>query len=102
MRVETDVEPCPLCGRPNLQPSDHHLVPACRGGKATLTICQGCHQAIHAQFSNKQLEKEYATVDALLANERFAKTVAFIRKQDPARKLHTMRARDQRRRGRNG
>lgn len=75
-------DPCPLCGRPNYRPSDHHLVPKSRGGKVTKTICRDCHDAIHATFDNKQLEKEYATVDALLAHEGLAKTIAFIAKQD--------------------
>lgn len=91
---------CPLCGRPNRSPSDHHLVPRTRGGKVTETICRDCHSAIHATFSNKQLEREYATVDALLAHEAFAKIIRFIAKQDG--KVRTRLATDQRNRGRNG
>jgi len=75
-------DPCPLCGRPNYRPSDHHLVPKSRGGKVTETICRDCHDAIHATFDNKQLEKEYATVDALMAHEGLAKMIRFIAKQD--------------------
>jgi hypothetical protein len=100
--ISQTVEPCPLCQRPNLRPSDHHLVPRSRGGKSTATICRDCHLAVHAQFSNKELEKEYNSVDALLANERFAKTVKFISKQDPGGKVRTAISKDQRRRGRNG
>ena len=98
----SDPLPCPLCARPNLRPSDHHLTPKSRGGKATLTVCSDCHRAIHAQFSNKELERAYSSVDALLANERFVKTVKFIAKQDPGGRVRTARAKDQRRRGRNG
>lgn len=95
---------CPLCERPNLRPSDHHLVPKSRGGRGgdKVLICRDCHSAIHALFSNKELEKSYTTVDALLANERFAKMVRFIARQDPHRRTHTALASDQRRRGRNG
>jgi len=95
---------CPLCERILVRKSDHHLIPRTRGGTgtATLPICRDCHDAIHAQFSNKELESEYSTVDALLSNERFRKTVAFIAKQDPHGKVHTDLARNQRRRGRNG
>jgi hypothetical protein len=95
-------DPCPLCTRPNLRPSDHHIVPRCRGGKETKTICSDCHRAIHALFSNKELESTYNSVEDLLGNERFARTVKFISKQDPARRTYTIRATDQRRRGRNG
>ena len=75
-------DPCPLCGRPNYRPSDHHLVPKSRGGKVTETICRDCHDAIHATFDNRQLEKEYATVDALLSHDGLAKMIRFIAKQD--------------------
>ena len=66
-----------------MHPSDHHLVPACRGGKSTLCICQDCHRAVHVVFTNKELEREYDTVEALLGNDKFKKMVAFISKQDP-------------------
>ncbi len=95
-------EYCPLCDRPKLRPSDHHLIPRTRGGTETESICEDCHKAIHAQFSNKQLEKEFNTVAALLSNERFRRTVNFISKQDPSRRVRTVRSKDQRRRGRNG
>lgn len=75
-------DPCPLCGRPNYRPSDHHLVPKSRGGKVTETICRDCHDAIHATFDNRQLEKEYPSVEALLLHEGLAKTIRFIAKQD--------------------
>lgn len=73
---------CPLCGRPNRSPSDHHLVPKSRGGRVTETICTDCHSAIHATFGNRELEREYATIDALLAHPELARLVAFIARQD--------------------
>jgi|SRR5271156_207664 len=80
--------PCPVCERPNMNPSDHHMVPRSRGGKSTETICRDCHKAIHSVFSNKELEATYHTVDALMSHEQFAKMVAFIAKQDPGGKLN--------------
>jgi hypothetical protein len=93
---------CPLCQRPNHRPSDHHLVPKSRGGRITETICRDCHSAIHATFSNKELEREYSTVEALLAHEGLRKMVAFIARQDPGGKVRIAPHRSQRRRGRNG
>lgn len=93
-------DPCPLCQRPNYHPIDHHMVPRCRGGKATETVCRDCHRAIHATFSNKELEREYNTVDALLAHKGFAKMVRFISKQDG--RVHIKPTKEQRRWGRNG
>src|SRR5690348_2132868 len=93
-------DPCPLCERPNRKPSDHHLVPRTRGGKVTETLCQDCHSAIHATFSNKQLEREYSTIEALLAHEGFAAIVRFIASQDG--RVKTRLNKSQRKRGRNG
>jgi len=93
---------CPLCRRTIYFRSKHHLVPVCRGGGEKLTICEDCHSAVHAQFSNKELESQYNTVEALLGNERFAKTVRFLSKQDPTRRTQTALSNNQRRRGRNG
>ena len=93
-------EPCPLCGRPNFHPSDHHLVPKSRGGKITATLCRDCHQAIHATFSNKELEKQYHTREALLAHEGFRRMVDFIARQDPGGKVRMRPAQGNRRGGR--
>ncbi len=95
---------CPLCLRdvPDNKVSDHHLVPRCRGGFATVSICVGCHNGIHAFFSNKQLEKEYDSVDALLADEKFSKHVKWLAKQDINKHFISKRSNNQKNRGRNG
>lgn len=93
---------CPLCERV-AHLSNHHLIPKTRGtGPHVERICLDCHDAIHAFFSNKELEREYNTVWALKSNEAFAKHVAWIGKQDPRRRTKTKLRADQRDRGRNG
>jgi formate hydrogenlyase subunit 6/NADH:ubiquinone oxidoreductase subunit I len=67
-----------------------------------LLICRDCHEAVHALFSNKQLEHEYNTVDVLLNNSKLLKTIKFISKQDPSRRTKTKLSGDQRKRRRNG
>ena len=89
---------CPICDRPNYFPSDHHMVPKSRGGKTTETICSDCHKAIHAHFTNKELEETYHTPEALLAHEGFAKQVKFISKQDPGGRTKTKKNKDRLRR----
>lgn len=74
-------DPCPLCERPNEDPTDHHLVPKSRGGRVTETICRDCHKAIHAVFTNQELATTYNTVDSLMAHEELAKMIRFIGKQ---------------------
>ncbi|MBS2017922.1 MAG: HNH endonuclease [Deltaproteobacteria bacterium] len=86
-------DPCPLCERPNDDPTDHHLVPKSRGGKVTETICRDCHKAIHAVFSNKELETTYNTVDALMAHEELAKMIRFIAKQQGRVRVRTAKRR---------
>ena len=81
-------------------PQRPSLFPKSRKGKVTATICADCHRAIHASFTNKELEREYSTVEALLAHEGFLKVVRFIAKQDPGGRVRTARTRDHgRRRG---
>jgi hypothetical protein len=91
---------CPLCERAVPKFSDHHLVPKCRGGTEKLPICLDCHKAIHATFSNKELEREYFTVEALLSHEGFRKVVRFLSRQDPSRRFRTKLTRVRRRVGR--
>ena len=76
-------DPCPLCSRPNLNPTDHHLVPKSRGGKTTLTICRDCHKSAHLLFSNKELERQYSTVESLLNHPDMARMIRYTQKQDP-------------------
>lgn len=92
---------CALCRRDSFQyVSRHHLVPRCRGGQEKVRICNDCHRAIHATFSNKELAQKYSSVEVLLEHEGFAKMVQFIAKQD-GRVLVRLNKK-QRRRGRNG
>jgi hypothetical protein len=100
--IENPQENCPLCNRLMYHVSDHHLVPKSRGGKETLAICCDCHRAIHSLFSNKELERKYNTVEALLSDERFSKMAVFLSKQDPRRRSRAKRARDNKKRGRSG
>jgi len=93
-------DPCPLCERPNLHPTDHHLVPKCRGGKDTLTLCRDCHRAVHEVFTNKELEKAYNTVESLMADERLRKMICYIARQDPGGRVKFRK--DKRHFGRNG
>lgn len=95
---------CPLCKREIIFKSNHHLIPVTRGGRKefTVIICEDCHVAIHAQFSNKELEKEYNSVETLLNHEVFKKTIKFLSKQNPHKRHKTKLANSQRNRGRNG
>jgi hypothetical protein len=103
--IETEILACPLCGRPVPSPdllSDHHLVPRSRGGKETEAICVDCHKQIHAMYGNKRLEEELNSVEALLADPKFAKFAVWIARRPFGSMAKARRARDSRRRGRSG
>jgi hypothetical protein len=103
--AKAEVPICPLCLRPMADPnllSDHHLVPRSRGGRSTETICVDCHKQIHAMYSNKMLEDDLNSVEALLADPMFAKFAAWIGKRPFGSVAKARRARGSRRRGRGG
>lgn len=79
---------CPLCDRPipsDVKQSLHHLIPKLRGGKGgpTVLLHQICHNEIHATFTETELARDYATVDALRGHPRIAKFVAWVAKRPP-------------------
>lgn len=78
---------CPLCGReipPELE-SRHHLVPKLKGGKTTaeniVVLHRPCHDKIHAVFTEAQLARNYASIDALLTDPDISKFAAWITKR---------------------
>ena len=44
-------------------------------------LCTQCHRYIHSTFSEKELGRKYNTLEALLADEKIAKYVAWAKKQ---------------------
>lgn len=86
-------ETCQLCGRTVKGITRHHLIPRTRHKNKrnkrefdrddvksrTIDVCPPCHKNIHAVFENKELEREYNTLDALRAHpdiHRFSEWVA--------------------------
>lgn len=80
---ETKPLHCELCQRPVPYLTRHHLVPRTRHRKKSarrrfsmefmqqhiLWVCRPCHNHIHRVFSEKQLETEYHSREALLAHQ---------------------------------
>ena len=87
--------PCELCGRVTVDGNRHHLIPrTCHGNKwfkkrftreqmaVTVDLCRDCHKAIHKFVpSEKELGREYNTLEKLLAHADIAKFVAWVRKR---------------------
>ncbi len=75
---------CFLCSRPiGERVQWHHAVPKSRGGRETVPVHPICHRTIHATISNKDLERKYATADALRGHPDIAKFLGWVRGKDP-------------------
>lgn len=78
---------CPICGREMLDDGKsvnrHHFVPKCRGGKVQEHVHTLCHNKIHSLWSEKELEREFSTVEAILSNESMQEFVRWVQKKDP-------------------
>lgn len=94
-RVAEEEEPerCALCERRLSSVSKHHLVPVTRHSTirnrsrelshddlhSVVHLCRDCHDNIHAVLSEKELEREYDTIEKLRAHpeiRRFSEWVA--------------------------
>lgn len=86
MQVNDDI--CPLCERQlgKINVSKHHLIPKSRGGKysAVVLLHNICHQKIHSVFSEKELKKEFNTIEKLKKNDEVLKFIKWVSKKDPS------------------
>lgn len=82
---------CPICRHryARAELTNHHLVPKSRKGKETVLLCRNCHRQIHALYTEKELERAFGTLDALLAAERLQPWIAWVRKRKPSGRLRT-------------
>jgi hypothetical protein len=85
---------CPICwhdyGRDEM--TRHHLVPKSRKGREIVLLCRPCHKQIHAVFSEKQLERDYGSLERLLAAAQMQSWIRWIRKRKPTSKVVTRRS----------
>lgn len=86
---------CALCSREKPL-TEHHLIPRAVHGKKyfrklftkeemthrRISICRSCHKGIHRIIPDeKELARDFNTKEALLADERIARHVAWVGKQ---------------------
>lgn len=89
---------CPLCNRTGATMSEHHLIPKSRGGTYTELICSDCHSAIHARYSNKELEEGFYTLELIKADKDLQKAFKFVSKQNTYRRFRNRRSNRRKRR----
>lgn len=66
----------------------HHLRTKKADPHLTIRICRECHSTIHRFYTNRELaakDSPLASLEGLLAQEKYAKAVAWIARQDPGR-----------------
>jgi hypothetical protein len=75
---------CFLCARPlGRRVEWHHPVPKSRGGRETVPVHPICHRFIHATLTNKELERGFASAEALRGHAEVAKFVAWVAGKEP-------------------
>lgn len=85
---------CFLCGRQlGRRVEYHHVVPKSRGGRETAPVHPICHRTIHRTLTNKALERDYASADALRVHPEIARFIAWIADKDPDFHAPTRRGR---------
>ncbi|PSN18060.1 HNH endonuclease [filamentous cyanobacterium CCP5] len=90
---------CQLCDRPVEKLTVHHLVPRQHTKRRrqdpgpTVDICAACHKQIHTLFDNRYLAQELNSLDRLRSHPRMEKFLAWVRKQNPGKKVRSFRGR---------
>lgn len=75
---------CWLCSRPMGEIVEwHHPVPKSRGGREKQPIHPICHQAVHNNFTNSDLERRYSSTEALLGHEEIRRFVDWVANKPP-------------------
>ncbi|TDN37211.1 HNH endonuclease [Hymenobacter sp. UV11] len=71
-----------MCQRAVQHTTRHHLVPREEGGRygAIVELCQPCHSSVHRFLSNRELARQYPTVEALRAAEALQGYLGWISK----------------------
>ncbi len=92
----TELGDCPLCGRKLVGGSSvnqHHLVPRSRNGRDTVALHRICHAAIHATLSEKELERQYNTIERLREHLQLRRFIVWVRRKPSEFWVRTRRAR---------
>jgi hypothetical protein len=86
---------CALCQREEIL-TRHHLIPRTRHHnqrnkrefarelvRQTLGLCRGCHSQVHALLTEKELEREWNTIEKLREHPEVKKFAAWMTKKPP-------------------
>jgi hypothetical protein len=90
---------CALCEREVSRLTLHHLVPREKDGHGgpRAEVCSACHRQVHALYDNGRLARELASVERLRDQPEMQRFLAWVRRQDPERRLKVHRSAGRRR-----
>ena len=93
-RIAENGGACGLCGRVVERRTRHHLIPRSRHTNKrvkrsfsreelhrTVPLCGACHRQIHRTLTEKELERDYNTVEALLSHPVISRFVQWIERK---------------------
>lgn len=74
---------CPICGRltPKKYQEEHHLIPKCKKGKETVTLCRSCADFLHKIFTIQELNNLYNTIEKIKTSEDIQKWAKWANKK---------------------
>lgn len=93
MALPKDSFVCALCHREVDLLTRHHLLPKQEGGRhsETVDLCQPCHSTIHRLFTNRELARQFTTVQALRQAEPLQKYLSWIQNKKNITRLSNRR-----------
>ncbi len=62
-------------------------------------LCPPCHKMVHAVLTEKQMAREYSTLESLAAHPEIGRFVEWVRKQAAGKRVQVRRPKE---RGRSG
>jgi len=111
VKTENILGTCGLCERDGIEITAHHLIPKTvhksKYAKKnfsyfdlmkTAGLCEDCHKTVHATYSEKELLKEYNTIESLRNSEKISKFINFVRNQSPGKRIKIEWSNDRRKR----
>jgi hypothetical protein len=94
---------CPLCGRSGVMITAHHLVPkSLKHETDTIDICNDCHSAIHARYSNKELGERFFSLELLQKDDDLRRAFKFLSKQSSLRRFSNKQSNSRKKKGKYG
>ncbi len=91
------MESCEICQRREVPLTRHHLLPQSRhnkprfrreftraeGRERIAMLCPACHSCVHSLLTEKQLERDYNTIDSLRAHPQIQAFAAWLATKPP-------------------